>query len=65
MDVDDIFLNIIGGLFGYFIYRLLHNFKEKLPNFLKNNMFYNILVTCLLVFIIFYVLNVLGVVINV
>ena len=64
-DVDDILLNVIGGLLGYFIYRLLHNFKEKLPSFLKNNLFYNVLVTILLIIIVIYILNILGVVINV
>ena len=64
-DVDDILLNLIGGILGYFIYRILHIFKEKLPNFLKNSIFYNILVTVLLVIIVFYILNILGVVINV
>lgn len=64
-DVDDILLNVIGGIFGYLIYRLLHNLKEKLPNFLKNSIFYNMLVTILLIIIVLYILNVLGVVINV
>ena len=62
-DVDDILLNIVGGLLGYLVYRLLHNFKEKLPNFLKNNIFYNLLVTILLILIMFYIFNILGVVI--
>ncbi|MBP3766277.1 MAG: VanZ family protein [Bacilli bacterium] len=62
-DVDDILLNVIGGFLGYLVYRLLHNFKEKLPNFLKNNIFYNILVTFLLFLIVCYILNILGVVV--
>ena len=40
-DVDDIMLNIVGGLLGYFIYRVLHHMKDKLPPLLKNNYFYN------------------------
>jgi len=60
-DVDDIMLNVLGGLIGYYIYRIAHNFKDKLPNVLKNNWFYNIIVTILLVLIYIYVYSILGV----
>ncbi len=61
-DVDDILLNVIGGILGYFIYRIIHNFKDMLPNFLKNDIFYNIIVTILIILITIYIFNVLGVV---
>lgn len=62
-DVDDILLNVIGGILGYYVYRLIHNFKDMLPNFLKNDIFYNIMVTILIIIITIYIFNVLGVVI--
>ena len=52
-DVDDIFLNVFGGIIGYFIYRLLILFNDKLPNSLKTELFYNII---MLIFIIMMVL---------
>ena len=38
-DVDDIMLNIVGGMVGYYIYRLVYIIREKLPRFLKNQIF--------------------------
>lgn len=35
-DVDDILLNIIGSFIGFIIFYLLNNFKNKLPEILKN-----------------------------
>lgn len=64
-DVDDIMLNILGGLVGYYIYRLIYNFKDKLPNILKNNIFYNIIVSIILCLIFMYIYKILGVEINV
>lgn len=64
-DVDDITLNIIGGLIGYFIYRLIHKFKIHLPNVLKNNIFYNIMVSVVMFLIIVYIYKILGVGFNV
>ena len=61
-DVDDIMLNVLGGLLGYLLYRMIHNLKDKLPAFLKNNLFYNIIVTIIIGIILFYIFNVLGVV---
>ncbi len=62
-DVDDILLNVCGGLLGYFIYRIIDNIKDKLPKFLKNTIFYNIIVVILMLLIMFYIFNVLGIVI--
>ena len=48
-DVDDIFLNLLGGILGYLGYRLIHVIKDKLPNSLKKDYIYNII---LLLFIV-------------
>ena len=59
--VDDILLNVCGGLLGYFVYRFLNNIKEKLPNVLKNQIFYNIIVTIIVIIIVMYIFRVLEV----
>lgn len=51
-DVDDIILNVIGSLIGFLAYLGLKGIKRKLPTFLKNNVFYNILAVIVLVLII-------------
>lgn len=60
-DVDDIMLNIIGGLIGYFIYRILHNIKDKLPPLLKNNYFYNIIIVIFIGAVMLYLYQIMGV----
>ncbi len=47
-DIDDIILNVIGGLIGYFLYHLLKRIAKHLPNVLKNPIFYNILMVVFL-----------------
>ena len=41
-DIDDIFLNVVGGLIGFMIYISIQAIKNHLPRFLRNNLFYNI-----------------------
>lgn len=42
-DIDDIILNIIGGMIGYLIYRLLNRIGNSLPKIFQNHWFLNIL----------------------
>ena len=51
-DVDDIILNVIGALIGFLSYLGIKGIKRKLPHFLKNNVFYNIVAILILVLII-------------
>ena len=37
-DIDDIILNTLGGLIGFYIYRLLKLIKDKLPDIFKNEL---------------------------
>ncbi|MBQ9019278.1 MAG: VanZ family protein [Bacilli bacterium] len=48
-DVDDILLNILGGIIGYEIYSLLRKIGEKLPSFTKKDWFLNTLSVLVLV----------------
>lgn len=42
-DVDDILLNICGGILGYVVYYFLRKLTNKLPEFMKNEMFLNVI----------------------
>lgn len=60
-DIDDIILNVIGGIVGFLIYNFADKMRDKLPNSLKKPWFYNI-ITLLLVFVmILYLLNIIEV----
>ena len=61
-DIDDIILNILGGLGGYFIYRIKEYIKNILPECLKRNWIYNILWILLLVCSSLFLLNYYGVI---
>jgi len=55
-DVDDIILNLFGGIFGFFIYDILRIISSKLPKFCKNEWFLNtmsiVILICLILVII-------------
>ncbi|MBR1416404.1 MAG: VanZ family protein [Bacilli bacterium] len=59
-DVDDIILNVIGGILGYFVYFCLNSFKKHLPNFLQRDFIYNIICIIILIIIVLYLLQLLG-----
>ena len=52
-DIDDIFLNIIGGLIGYFIFKIIYKIK-----FLKKESIYNIIISVVLILITLYLVGV-------
>lgn len=62
-DVDDILLNCIGGLCGFLLYIALSAIKRHLPKFLQRDLVYNLLTVALILFIIFYVLNLWGIIV--
>lgn len=41
-DVDDILLNVLGGLFGYYIYHILNVIGNKMPKILRNEIFLDV-----------------------
>lgn len=51
-DVDDIILNLVGGILGYFLYSILKTIGEKLPKFCHSDWFLNILSIVILLMII-------------
>jgi len=46
-DIDDILLNLIGGLIGYLIFKIQYVIIEKLPKFLKKTILADLLVIIL------------------
>ena len=52
-DIDDIILNVIGGLIGYLIFKIIYKIK-----FLKKEFIYNIIMIVVLIAIILYLLGV-------
>ena len=48
-DVDDILLNLLGGVFGYYIYHVLNMIGDKMPRVLKNEIFLDIISILILI----------------
>lgn len=59
-DVDDIILNVVGGILGYFVYIALNAIRTHLPKILQKDFIYNILCFIILIAIVLYVLNLTG-----
>ena len=51
-DVDDILLNTLGGILGFILYKVIHVIKDKLPQALKKDYIYNIIMMLFIVIII-------------
>ncbi len=60
-DVDDILLNIIGGMIGFLLYKLLEDIKDLLPPILKKPIIYNIIIVVLIILFILYLSNIISV----
>lgn len=56
-DIDDIILNTIGGLLGSYIYILLDNIKDRLPNIIRNDAVINTIIIIVILLIIIYSFN--------
>ena len=60
-DVDDILLNICGGMFGYFIYYIVGKIGNHCPKWMRSKSALNILTSLILLGMIFYVWRVIHV----
>lgn len=56
-DIDDIILNLIGGIVGAYIYTIFHKIESILPSFLKKDWFYNIIILIILLIFILYLFD--------
>ncbi len=58
-DIDDIILNVVGGILGFLIYTGLNAIKKHLPSFLQKDWIYSILSVLLVGLVIFYLIKLL------
>jgi glycopeptide antibiotics resistance protein len=56
-DIDDIILNVTGGLCGFYFYRFLDIIKSHLPAVLKKPVIYNIMIIILIILAVLYMCN--------
>ena len=61
-DIDDIILNILGGIIGYLLYIAFQAIKNHLPRFFQRDGLYNFICLVLIALIIWYILTSLGVI---
>lgn len=61
-DIDDVILNVIGGIIGYLLYIGLSAINRHLPDIFKSDLFYNILYIILIILFGIYVLGFWGVI---
>ncbi len=59
VDIDDVILNVIGGIVGFLLYKLFKSINEKLPNFIKKKWFYNLLSLIIILLVSLYLVNTL------
>lgn len=60
-DVDDIMLNVLGGVIGFYLFDMIYELNKHLPKIFKKNYFYNIITLLILVITILYLVNVIEV----
>ena len=53
-DIDDIILNVVGGIVGFLIYTALNAIRNHMPKFLQRDWFYNLLSILLLIALVLY-----------
>ena len=56
-DIDDIILNTIGGIIGFYLYISLDFINDHLPRILKNQIVYNILIIIFVILSLLYMFN--------
>lgn len=61
-DIDDIFLNFIGGILGFCLYKLIHLIMKKLPpkltnNYIKGIVYLSMIIGFFIIFAILYTLR--------
>ena len=60
-DIDDIILNIIGGVLGYFIYKLSSKILKEYSINIKNNILVNFLFLIIILILVYLILTLYGV----
>ena len=57
-DIDDIILNVVGGICGYLLFVGLDAIQSKLPRLFSSNLFLNFLVIVLIILMCIYLFNI-------
>lgn len=60
-DIDDIVLNVIGGIVGFYIYKLMEKINVRLPLVLKKPIIYNIIMVFLLTLFLVYLIGIIDI----
>ena len=60
-DIDDIILNVLGGILGFLIYIALDAVRKKLPSIFQKDAFYSFLTLLLVVLIVLYLFGVINI----
>ena len=60
-DIDDIILNFIGAILGFYVYRFLDRINHLLPDILKKPIIYNIIMIVLLGLVVAYLIGIIQV----
>lgn len=60
-DIDDIILNVVGGIIGFLVFIAFDAIKRRLPKFMQKDVFYNIVSVLFIIVIIGYCLGIFGV----
>ena len=55
-DVDDVLLNVMGGVVGFYLFKIIYNIKYHLPDILKKDIIYNIISIIIIMLVIGYLL---------
>ena len=57
-DIDDIILNLVGGILGFLLFVGLSAIKDRLPKFMKSDGFLNLLLIILVILFIIFAFNI-------
>lgn len=58
-DIDDIILNVVGGIIGFLLYTALSAIRNHLPKILQKDWIYNVISVILLLLIIIYLVKII------
>lgn len=60
-DIDDIILNVLGGIIGFILYKILVKIKRRLPKFIRSELFLNIVAIIITIILLMVFINYTGI----
>lgn len=54
-DVDDIILNLVGGILGYILYKIIHAISSKMPRYFRSQTFLNFITILIMAILLLYI----------